>query len=165
LEKEREQTFVQVEEPQLQAVESEIDSLKAEIEEIRSQVERYQTMVEETPKTEEGLLSLQREYDILNEAYDSLLRKEIETNIQAKQSQGPSSSLSDELEAAEQRLSEKENEMREYRQRYMGSLPEQLDTNLSLLRIFNSNLMQLNSKLRDAENKRAAILNDMPASN
>lgn len=77
--------------------------------------------------------------------------------IREDQALGTSTFLADELESVERRLLEKENELKDYRERYMGGLPEQLETNLSILERLQAQLDQLHNNLRDAENRKIAI--------
>jgi len=84
--------------------------------------------------------------------------------IREEQALGTSSFLSDELKTTEEKLKEKEEELKQYRERYMGGLPEQLTTNLSILERLQTSNEQLNANLRDAENRRTAILKDMSSS-
>jgi polysaccharide chain length determinant protein (PEP-CTERM system associated) len=86
------------------------------------------------------------------------------SKIREEQALGTSTFLSDELVSVEERLKKKEEELKEYQERYMGGLPEQLQTNLSILERLQTNLDQLNSNLNDAANRRTAILKDIAAS-
>ena len=83
----------------------------------------------------------------------------IAENLKMRESQamGTSSFISDELESVRKRLMEKEEELKQYREHYMGGLPEQLETNLSILERLQEQLDQLHSNLRDAENRRVAL--------
>lgn len=58
-----------------------IDQLKAEIYKLNEEMKIYQKRVENTPKREQELLSLNRDYDNINDAYNSLLRRKIEAEI------------------------------------------------------------------------------------
>jgi uncharacterized protein involved in exopolysaccharide biosynthesis len=66
---------------QLQDISLEIETLKAEIKKVQSQTEWYQKKVEETPKREQELLSLNRDYGNLRELYNSLLNRKLEAQI------------------------------------------------------------------------------------
>ncbi|RLC31789.1 MAG: protein GumC [Deltaproteobacteria bacterium] len=83
----------------------------------------------------------------------------ISENLRIRESQaiGTSTFLSDELKSAERRLAEKEADLRRYREKYMGGLPEQLDTNLRILERLQEQLDQAANNLRDAENRRLAL--------
>jgi polysaccharide chain length determinant protein (PEP-CTERM system associated) len=85
--------------------------------------------------------------------------------IREEQALGTSTFLADELKATEGRLKEKEEELKQYKESYMGGLPEQLDTNQSLLERLQMNLDQLNANLRDAENRRLELLKEVAESN
>ena len=52
---------------------------------------------------------------------------------------------------------DKEEELKQYRERNMGGLPEQLEANLSILERLQQKLDQLNNNLRDAVNRTAAL--------
>jgi polysaccharide chain length determinant protein (PEP-CTERM system associated) len=84
--------------------------------------------------------------------------------IREEQAQGTSTFLSDELKSTEDKLKQKEEELKEYRERYMGGLPEQLQTNLSILERLQTSNDQFNANLRDAENRRTEVLKDITAS-
>jgi len=56
----------------------EMESYKAEIKKIRSQVKWYEKKVEDTPKREQELLTRNRDYNNLNELYNSLLNRKLE---------------------------------------------------------------------------------------
>lgn len=93
------------------------------------------------------------------EVTNALASNFISENLKIRESQaiGTSSFLADELESVEKRLLAKEEELKQYRQRYMGGLPEQLETNLSILGRLQGQLGQLHNSLRDAENRRIVI--------
>ena len=77
--------------------------------------------------------------------------------IREAQALGTSAFLADELESVKNRLLKKETDLKEYREHYMGGLPEQLQTNLSILGRLQSQLDQLHNNLRDAENRKIII--------
>ncbi len=83
----------------------------------------------------------------------------ISENLKIRESQalGTSDFLADELENVRRRLAEKEEVLKQYRQRYMGALPNNLQTNLSVLARLQSQVEQLNDNLRDAENRKLII--------
>jgi len=60
---------------------NEIASLEAETKKLRSQIIFYQKRVENTPKREQELLSLKRDYDNIQAAYNSLLNRKLEAEI------------------------------------------------------------------------------------
>jgi polysaccharide chain length determinant protein (PEP-CTERM system associated) len=80
----------------------------------------------------------------------------ITENLKIRETQaiGTSAFLTDELESVKRRLAEKEGQLKQYREKYMGGLPEQLETNLSILERLQAQLDQYNQNLRDAENRR-----------
>lgn len=96
---------------------------------------------------------------------NTLASRFITENLRIRESQalGTSSFLSDELESVEKRLMDKEEELKKYREKYLGGLPEQLDTNLSILERLQQQLEQLNSNLRDAENRKMLIQQELSA--
>jgi len=83
----------------------------------------------------------------------------ISQNLEIRESQalGTSSFLADELESVKQRLMEKEEQLKDYREHYMGGLPEQLNTNLAMLERLQAQSDQLHSNLRDAENRKIDV--------
>jgi polysaccharide chain length determinant protein (PEP-CTERM system associated) len=66
---------------QLEAVEAEIESSKAEIDKVKTQIKVYELRVEETPKREQEVLTLTRDYENLKEYYNSLLNRKLEAEI------------------------------------------------------------------------------------
>ncbi|PKN28941.1 MAG: hypothetical protein CVU64_10710 [Deltaproteobacteria bacterium HGW-Deltaproteobacteria-21] len=90
----------------------------------------------------------------------------ISENLRIRESQamGTSSFLADELENVQIRLSGKEDELKKYREKFMGGLPEQLDTNLKILERLQSQLDQLQYNLRDAENRYIVLQKELTES-
>jgi len=80
-------------------------------------------------------------------------------NLKLREDQaiGTSEFLTDELETIRKRLLEKEEEFRKYRKRYMGGLPEQLETNLRILERKQQQLVTNQENLREAENRKLLI--------
>ena len=74
----------------------------------------------------------------------------IEANSKERESSaiGTSAFLTEELEGARRRLGEMEASLKEYRQRYMGELPEQLNSNLSTLDRLQDQLNKKEDALR-----------------
>jgi polysaccharide chain length determinant protein (PEP-CTERM system associated) len=58
-----------------------IKDLVDDIAKIKRQINTYQQRVERTPKREEGLLVLNRDYSNIQESYNSLLNRQLETEI------------------------------------------------------------------------------------
>ncbi len=83
----------------------------------------------------------------------------IDANIKIRETQamGTSEFLADELKDVRQRLQEKEELLKDYKEKHRGGLPEQLQTNLSILGRLQAQLEQLNSNLRDAENRKLIL--------
>lgn len=65
----------------LEEVQLTISRLKMEIEKTRSQMAWYQKKVEETPKRQQELIELNRDYENLSENYKSLRNRQIEASI------------------------------------------------------------------------------------
>ena len=59
----------------------EIETLEADISKIQEQITIYQKRVENTPKREQELLSLKRDYANIKGTYDSLLKRKLEAAI------------------------------------------------------------------------------------
>jgi len=83
----------------------------------------------------------------------------ISENLKIRESQalGTSTFLVDELESVKRKLENKEEILAEYQQKYMGAMPEHLNTNLSMLSGMQSQLEQLNGRLQDARNRRLVL--------
>jgi polysaccharide chain length determinant protein (PEP-CTERM system associated) len=77
--------------------------------------------------------------------------------IREEQASGTSTFLEAELESMKRRLEEVEGELREFRNRHMGELPEQLDSNLRIIGTLETQLNSRMERLRD-ERTRLAIL-------
>jgi len=58
-----------------------VKNLEAELSNIMQQIKEYQRRVDVTPKREEELLSLKRDYDNIKESYNSLLNRKLEADI------------------------------------------------------------------------------------
>ncbi len=99
----------------------------------------------------------------VKEVTNALASNFISENIKIRESQalGTSAFLADELESMERRLSKKEQALKDYRHRYMGALPDQLQTNLAMLERLQMQMEQLNFNLRDGENRRLLIQNQL----
>jgi polysaccharide chain length determinant protein (PEP-CTERM system associated) len=93
------------------------------------------------------------------EVTNTLASNFITENLKMRESQvmGTSVFLSDELETMENRLKEKEEELRGYREKNMGGLPGQLDTNLRILERLQTQLDQLNNNLNNAEGRKITL--------
>ena len=83
----------------------------------------------------------------------------ISQNLKIREDQaiGTSEFLADELENIRKRLLEKEEELKRYRERYMGGLPEQLETNLRILERIQGQIVTNQENLREAENRKLMI--------
>ncbi|MFA6012367.1 MAG: XrtA system polysaccharide chain length determinant [Desulfobacteraceae bacterium] len=71
------QTFIL----QRQNIRNEISRLEHERDDIIKQIALYKKRVEDTPKREQELQTLQRDYDNINETYNSLLGRQLEAQI------------------------------------------------------------------------------------
>jgi polysaccharide chain length determinant protein (PEP-CTERM system associated) len=83
----------------------------------------------------------------------------ITENLKLRESQaiGTLDFLDDDLESKRKQLQEKEELVREYKEKYRGGLPEERDTNLRMLERLQLQLDQLNSNLRAAENRKLIL--------
>ena len=73
--------FDQVHAQQINDTQIRIRMLNNEIANLKSELATYQKRVDQTPKSEEELLSLQRDYDNINSLYNSLLNRKLEAEI------------------------------------------------------------------------------------
>jgi polysaccharide chain length determinant protein (PEP-CTERM system associated) len=62
-------------------INGEVASLGADIRETKKQIQTYRKRVENTPKREQELLSLRRDYQNIQTNYDSLLQRKLESEI------------------------------------------------------------------------------------
>ncbi len=85
----------------------------------------------------------------------------IDENLKARQEQtvGTAQFLEEEQAAVKKKLEHYERALKEYRQKYMGGLPEQLDANLRTLDRLQNQLIARQESLRDARNRLAAVEN------
>jgi len=85
-------------------------------------------------------------------------------NLKFRQEQaiGTDVFLEDELSNMRKRLVEVEQTIKNYRERYMGSLPEQLETNLRILDRLQVQMGEKQESLRDARNRLAMLENQIP---
>lgn len=83
----------------------------------------------------------------------------IDANLKSRESQaiGTSSFLESELDSMRQKLERVEENIKNYRQAHMGELPEQLDTNLSILNRLQNDLNDRQKDLRDARLRLAEL--------
>jgi len=96
---------------------------------------------------------------IVAEVANTLSSYFITENLKLREDQaiGTSDFLADELDSIKRRLEEKEDLLAKYRQRYMGAMPEQLETNFNILGRLQNQLEQLNSNLRAAKERKLII--------
>jgi len=87
----------------------------------------------------------------------------IESNLQVReeQAQGTSNFLDEELENMRVKLGRIESELQNYRQRHMGELPEQLDSNLKFLETFRIQMEERKERLRNERNRLVVADNEI----
>jgi hypothetical protein len=66
---------------QVMEINLDIASIKAEIKRVQAEIGLYQKRVEDTPKREQELFSINRDYSNLKGLYDSLLKRKLEADI------------------------------------------------------------------------------------
>lgn len=90
---------------------------------------------------------------------NSLAENFISQNIQSREAQvsGTSDFLADRLEGMKQRLLEKEEELKSYREKYMGGLPEQLEANLKTIERLQTRLNQVSGGLGEVKARKAVL--------
>jgi polysaccharide chain length determinant protein (PEP-CTERM system associated) len=90
----------------------------------------------------------------------------ISENLKVRETQalGTSAFLTEELATIEKRLREKEEELKVYREKYMGGLPSQLDGNIKMIEGLQLQLERLNGSIRDRENRRIVLQGELSAS-
>jgi polysaccharide chain length determinant protein (PEP-CTERM system associated) len=97
---------------------------------------------------------------------DALASNFITENLLIRESQaiGTSTFLADELESVRKQLAAKEEQLKQYRESFMGGLPEQLETNLRILERTQAQLDQLINRLRDLESRKIVLQKESDAS-
>ena len=87
----------------------------------------------------------------------------IEENLKARESQaeGTAEFLSKELMEMEEGLKRKEQAIRNFRERAMGQLPQQLDANLRILERLQQQLQTTGENMRAAEGRSMLLQNDL----
>jgi len=87
----------------------------------------------------------------------------IEENLRVRESQAEDTSefLTKELEGMDQRLKQKEYDIRNFKERTMGKLPQQLDANLRILERLQQQIKTTNESLRAAEDRSVVVQNQV----
>jgi len=87
----------------------------------------------------------------------------IEENLKVRESQaeGTAEFLSKELMEMEERLKQKENLIRNFKERSMGQLPQQLDANLRILERLQQQLQTTSENVRAAEDRNMLLQNQI----
>jgi uncharacterized protein involved in exopolysaccharide biosynthesis len=87
----------------------------------------------------------------------------IDENLKIREAQamGTSNFLEDELGTMRKRLVVVEEKLREYRERYRGELPEQLDSNLRILTSLQQQLNEQEARLSDEKNRLIEVENQI----
>ena len=87
----------------------------------------------------------------------------IDENLKSREGMavGTSDFLDSELESMRKRLEEQEQLLKKFREKNMGELPEQLDSNLRILDSLNTQLTQKEDSLRNARVSLAALESEM----
>jgi polysaccharide chain length determinant protein (PEP-CTERM system associated) len=90
---------------------------------------------------------------------NALARYFIDENLRTREAQaiGTSTFLEDELAAMRRRLEDVEQTMKEYRERNMGTLPEQLASNLQIMERLQAQLQDTRQRLGDARARLAGF--------
>ena len=87
----------------------------------------------------------------------------INENIRFREteSRGTNTFLEEELNSIRKELALKENQLKEYREKYMGGLPEQLSSNLNMLTRIQEQLKVKETSLLDAKSKLAMLMDQI----
>lgn len=98
-----------------------------------------------------------RNPETVRDITNALASSFIDENLKIRETQalGTSDFLESELLSMKRRLEEKEQALRNFRFRYMGELPNQLETNLRLLERLQAQLSEREVSLRDAKSRLA----------
>jgi polysaccharide chain length determinant protein (PEP-CTERM system associated) len=100
-----------------------------------------------------------RDPETVKRVTNTLASNFISENLRVRESQaiGTSSFLADELDSITRKLAEKEEQLKNYSMKYMGALPDQLQTNLNVLGRLQMQMEQLNSNLNSAETRKLIV--------
>ena len=87
----------------------------------------------------------------------------IEENLKVRelQAEGTSEFLSKELGSIEEQLIKKEEDLRNFRERHMGQLPQQLDANLRIMEGLQQQLQRTGEGIRAAEDRSSVLQNQI----
>jgi polysaccharide chain length determinant protein (PEP-CTERM system associated) len=87
----------------------------------------------------------------------------IEENLRVREqmAEGTSNFLSKELQSIDDQLRKKEHDIREYKERNIGRLPQQLDTNLRMLERLQQQLQTTSENIRATEDRIVLLENQM----
>jgi polysaccharide chain length determinant protein (PEP-CTERM system associated) len=87
----------------------------------------------------------------------------IEENLKIRelQAEGTAEFISKELSAVEEKLLESERKIRNFRERNMGALPQQLDANLKILDGLQQELKRVSDSIRTIEDRRIVLNNQI----
>jgi uncharacterized protein involved in exopolysaccharide biosynthesis len=66
---------------QLRDIDMDIAGIRAEMKKVQAEISVYQRRVEDTPKREQELFSIQRDYNNQRDLYNSLLQRKLEADI------------------------------------------------------------------------------------
>ncbi|MDP2644556.1 MAG: GNVR domain-containing protein [Desulfobacterales bacterium] len=88
----------------------------------------------------------------------------IDENLKVRESQavGTNVFLEDELKIMRTRLEGQESALKIYREKYMGGLPEQLETNLRIIDSLQASIIQNQKSLREAKTEQMFLEKELP---
>jgi polysaccharide chain length determinant protein (PEP-CTERM system associated) len=103
--------------------------------------------------------------DVMN-VVNTLASHFIDENLKVREEQasGTSDFLEGELFSMRKKLEEVEETMKDYRRKYMGELPEQLDSNLRILDRLQEQMLDRQTRLRDAQTRFSLLTNTINTS-
>ena len=104
-----------------------------------------------------------KEPEKVMEVTNALATSFIDENNRFRQNEaiGTSNFLDEELVPIRKQLAEKEKVLKDYREKYMGELPEQLGNNMNMLNRLEEQLKGKESNLLDANNKLAMMMDQI----
>jgi polysaccharide chain length determinant protein (PEP-CTERM system associated) len=87
----------------------------------------------------------------------------IEENLKVRelQAEGTSEFISKELQSMEEQLKKKDEAVRNFKERFMGNLPQQLDANLRILERLQQQLQTTNEGIKTAEDRSILLQNQI----